>query len=831
MKWSEQSRGAGFCLGSDTGDLEQAASPACASVSSAVLLLSQATLLNLCVTVGMGDAGWALVQEELTVPCSCPAQVLAVTGIALGAGPWGGTGSWISTEAAALSRSPEKGLSKEPGEEGSPPEPKQHCSQGGRGTGVPRKLLGNKSSVSPGNSPCGASAWRASRWTQSSKMGQTGLQSRSQRQKDPVRTGACTLRPIGLNPDVQVSYTTSKTIRGCVSSSTVGKDREVHVLNVKSLTENSFLLLNVSLERKAPERKVVLAIYSSNPGTVILHSWPVKMSPRQDAKPNIIFRAKVLIFEDGTEARLENASLPDNSEELVKWAVTTYGGITSYTELENPQHIFFRLGEDASSPPDCHPQAGFNARHYLQAELLSNDVKTCTSNEMKEKEAHILWVQGPEDPSSWETDVNVEMNCQNGEVPQNLQRMLVLQSQPNMSWLLNLQQDMQIMASGNYALQGIPMKVAGNNLPNTEQGLINRVLEMNYSIIASYLDIPSASNVTIRIQKCAQKKEISTTTAGQSLSLDDQIRSELNLMRPWKCTNDSIEIAMPGYLIPGLDLPIAEVTLQDSNCKATKNGSQFVLMSLLEKCSTVVKDGIHVTNKLILTLAGPQQEIQVPFGCQIPVQDREMSLQLFHNPEFRLPSTTVLEANKVAYVQVRLWMKDDKPELELLECQLELAGQEPLPLVKDNKPCNPTVEILQLPEPTLDRKTQRFSFIYSPGDDQQAPPTASLLCRIALQYSSENSAVLKKSLKVTLQDSKFPPQNPGLGMGAVLGITFGAFLIGALLTAALWYIYSHTRPTAKMQPVSVNPPASESSSTSHSIGSTQSTPCSNSSMA
>lgn len=41
--------------------------------------------------------------------------------------------------------------------------------------------------------------------------------------------------------------------------------------------------------------------------------------------------------------------------------------------------------------------------------------------------------------------MNVEMNCQNGEVPQNLQRMLVLQSQPNMSWLLNLQQDMQIM--------------------------------------------------------------------------------------------------------------------------------------------------------------------------------------------------------------------------------------------------------------------------------------------------------------------------------------------------------------------------------------------------
>ncbi|XP_019366092.1 PREDICTED: endoglin [Gavialis gangeticus] len=648
---------------------------------------------------------------------------------------------------------------------------------------------------------------------------------------NPVSTGACTLRPIGLNSDVQVSYTTSRTIRGCVSNSTVGKDREVHVLNVKSLTKDPFLHLSVSLERKAPERKVVLAIYSSKSGAVSLHSWPFKESSRQDSKQNGIVRAQVLIFEDGTEARQENALLSDNSEELVKWAVTTYGGITSYTELENPRHILFRLGEDASSPPDCHPQAGFNARHYLEAELLSSDVKTCTSNEMKEKEAHILWVRGPEDPSSWVTEVNVDVSCQNGEVPQNLQRMLILQSQPNMSWLLSLQQDMQIMASGNYTLKAIPIKVAGNNLPNTEQGLINRVLEMNYSIIASYLDIPSASNVTIRIQKCAPNDVISTTTAtGQSVSLESKIRSELNLMKPWKCTNDSIEIAIPSYLIPGLNLPINEVTLQDSSCKATNNGSQFVLMSLLEKCSTVVKDGIHVTDELILTLVSPPQKIQVPFVCQIPVQDREMSLQLFHNPEFTPPSTTVLETNKVAYVQVQLWMKD-KPELEQLECQLELAGQEPLLLVKDNNPCDPTVKILQPPEPTLDRKAQRFSFIYSPGEDQRAPPTASLLCRIALQYSFGNSTVLKKALKMTLQDSKFPPQNPGLGMGAVLGITFGAFLIGALLTAALWYIYSHTRPTAKMQPVSVNPPASESSSTSHSIGSTQSTPCSNSSMA
>uniref|UniRef100_A0A8C6SF61 Transforming growth factor, beta receptor III n=1 Tax=Neogobius melanostomus TaxID=47308 RepID=A0A8C6SF61_9GOBI len=56
----------------------------------------------------------------------------------------------------------------------------------------------------------------------------------------------------------------------------------------------------------------------------------------------------------------------------------------------------------------------------------------------------------------------------------------------------------------------------------------------------------------------------------------------------------------------------------------------------------------------------------------------------------------------------------------------------------------------------------------------------------------------------------------------VVGIAFAAFVIGALLTGALWFIYSHTGPHL---------PASENSSAAPSIGSTQSTPCSSNSNA
>ncbi|XP_069593656.1 transforming growth factor beta receptor type 3 isoform X1 [Ranitomeya imitator] len=84
--------------------------------------------------------------------------------------------------------------------------------------------------------------------------------------------------------------------------------------------------------------------------------------------------------------------------------------------------------------------------------------------------------------------------------------------------------------------------------------------------------------------------------------------------------------------------------------------------------------------------------------------------------------------------------------------------------------------------------------------------------------------------------SKVRPSIPepifyGLDTPIVVGIAFAAFIIGALLTGALWYIYSHTGDTAGRQQVPTSPPASENSSAAHSIGSTQSTPCSSNSTA
>lgn len=89
----------------------------------------------------------------------------------------------------------------------------------------------------------------------------------------------------------------------------------------------------------------------------------------------------------------------------------------------------------------------------------------------------------------------------------------------------------------------------------------------------------------------------------------------------------------------------------------------------------------------------------------------------------------------------------------------------------------------------------------------------------------------EKGPSIREPDPISPPIFHGLDTLTVMGIAFAAFVIGALLTGALWYIYSHTGETAGRQQVPTSPPASENSSAAHSIGSTQSTPCSSSSTA
>ncbi|XP_076211248.1 endoglin isoform X2 [Aptenodytes patagonicus] len=629
---------------------------------------------------------------------------------------------------------------------------------------------------------------------------------------DPGRAEGCDLQPVTAEPPITLSYATSTVPRGCVSSGSVGTSHEVHILSIEWSKASAFpLKVSVTPRAGGCTRSAVLVLLCARCSATVTSPCP-DLLIRTDAR-----------LSPGTTAALDPELPMATSEgQLLAWAQDIYGGITSYSELRDPRWVQVRLGEDASSPPECIPQERFDAMLHLETEVFFHGVKGCSRGDTQStRAAHIVRLQ-PE-PSFPITEVNLSLSCPERAMSNQI---LILQSQANLTWSLSVNNcHIQFLVSGSYKIAPISsLLLPGELLPDTEQGLVAKAFEKNYSIIASYSAIPASTRISLEIQEHEAVRRVPATPTPPAPTANSLPHVLLLMLQPWKCTDETMEIVIArSHLEPIKD--VVNITLRDISCQAEKNATHFMLKTPLNHCGTSLEGKGHANNELILNLAkgAALQSVRVAFQCKIP---RELFLRLFPTAAFEVPQTE-LEVNKEAFVQASMRWEDHPADLQLKECWLAAPGREPVLLMQGGEARGAGVAVLEGPPSSHGRKVWRFRFTYAIPEGGRVPFSATLKCKAGLQ----NTTIFEKVLEVTVKDSWRPPNNRGLGLAAVLGITFGAFLIGALLTAGLWYIYSHTRPITKLQPVSSTAPASESSSTNHSIGSTQSTPCSTSSMA
>ncbi|NXN51726.1 EGLN protein, partial [Rynchops niger] len=603
---------------------------------------------------------------------------------------------------------------------------------------------------------------------------------------DPGRAEGCDLQPVTEEPPITLSYATSTVPRGCISNSSMGTGHEVHVLSI----EWSKPMLSLHWTSQEPlfpwGGGLVLA---QEQGRATGTRWGPGQGGTEGGTEGGMEKWKDAHLSLGTTVT-PGPELPTATGEgqLLAWAQGAYGGVTSYSELRDPRWVQLRLGEDASSPPKCVPQERFNTMPHLETEVFFHGVKGCSRGDAQStRAAHIVHLQ-PEH-SFPIAEVNLSLSCPERTVSDQI---LILQSRANLTWSLSVNNcHIQFLVSGNYKIVHISPLIPGEDLPDTEQGLIAKAFEKNYSVIASYSTIPASTRVSLEIHEHEAVRRVPATTNPTPPPPNMLPHMLLLTLQPWKCTDETMEIVIArSHLEPIKD--VVNITLRDISCQAEKNATHFMLKTPLSHCGTSLEGRGHANNELILSLAkgAVLRSVRVAFECNIP---RELFLRLFPTAAFEAPQTE-LEVNKEAFVQVPPparcpgWGRTASPVPE------ELGGSQP------HHPLG----------------VWEGTGVFPPSP--QPPPL-------------QNNTIFEKVLEVTVKDSWRLPNNRGLGLAAVLGITFGAFLIGALLTAGLWYIYSHTRPISKLQPVSSTAPASESSSTNHSIGSTQSTPCSTSSMA
>uniref|UniRef100_A0A8C7GVH1 Transforming growth factor, beta receptor III n=1 Tax=Oncorhynchus kisutch TaxID=8019 RepID=A0A8C7GVH1_ONCKI len=336
----------------------------------------------------------------------------------------------------------------------------------------------------------------------------------------------------------------------------------------------------------------------------------------------------------------------------------------------------------------------------------------------------------------------------------------------------------------------------------------------------------------------------------------------------------------------------ANLTLQDPECKATVNSTHYTLETPLEGCQTT-KYPMHPSsmvlyiNSILISPAEPKD------GSGGPPDDEDLESgdvtfpgeadELERLERAFVNLTTSMRGFNNKIIGIGAFKVDPELGFMIQTCFISANSNPNIPsyytLIENICPTDNTVKYypqrdLPIPHSQTDRK--RFSFTFNSSFNESL---LFLHCEMSLcskrphnnqgramciepdeACTSVNGEIIlammmnaktsTKTLVVVVEghdtvekegpgDASHPPSTPVppsvlyvLDTPTVVGIAFAAFVIGALLTGALWFIYSHTGDTAgRQQAQKPQPPASENSSAAHSIGSTQSTPCSSSSTA
>uniref|UniRef100_A0A2K5XXR8 Endoglin n=1 Tax=Mandrillus leucophaeus TaxID=9568 RepID=A0A2K5XXR8_MANLE len=541
--------------------------------------------------------------------------------------------------------------------------------------------------------------------------------------------------------------------------------------------------------------------------------------------PNAILEVHVLFLEFPRNPNLVTFQEPPgvNTTELpsfpktqiLEWAAER-GPIASAAELVDPQSVLLRLGQAQGSLSFCMLEASQDMGRTLEWRPRTPAlVRGC----------RLEGVAGHKEPRT--VTVKVERSCASGDPD----AVLILQGPPYVSWLIDANHNMQIWTTGEYSFKIFPEKnIRGFKLPDTPQGLLGEARMLNASVVASFVELPLASVVSLHAPSCGGRLQTSPAPIQTTPPKDTCSPELLMSLIQTKCANDAMTLVLKKELVAHLKCTIMGLTLWDPSCQAEDRGDQFVLHSAYSSCGMEVTANM-ISNEVVVNILSSLSPQRKKVHC-LNMDSLSFQLGLYLSPHFLQASNTI-EPGQQSFVQVRVSPSIPEFLLQLDSCHLDLGPEGgTMELIQGRAAKGNCVSLLS-PSP---EGNPRFSFLLH-FYTVPIPKTGTLSCTIALRPKTGSQDQEVRRTVFTRLNVISPDlsgcTSKGLVLPAVLGITFGAFLIGALLTATLWYIYSHTRSPGKREPVVAvaAPASSESSSTNHSIGSTQSTPCSTSSMA
>lgn len=623
----------------------------------------------------------------------------------------------------------------------------------------------------------------------------------------------CDLQPVDPTRG-EVTYTTSQVSEGCVAR-VANAVHEVHVLflDFPEMLSHLELTLQASKQNGTETREVFLVLVSNKSVFVKFQAPEIPL--------HLAYNPSLVIIQEQPRVNITPLPSLNSKKQILDWAATK-DAITSIAALDDPQSIVLRLGQDPKAPSLCLPEAHKDMGVTLEWQpRIPTPVQGCHLEGVTgHKEAYILRILPGSEARPRTVTVTVKLSCTSGDA------VLILQGPPYVTWFIDTNHNMQIWTTGNYSVKIFPKNnIKGFELPDTPQGLIGEARKLNASIVASFAELPLASDVSLRASSCGGVLQTSPAPVVTTPPKDTCSPVLLmSLIQP-KCGNHVMTLALNKKHVQTLQCTITGLAFWDSSCQAEDSDDHLVLSSTYSSCGMKVTAHV-ISNEVIISFPSGSPPLRKKVQC-IDMDSLSFQLGLYLSPHFLQASNTI-ELGQQGFAQVSMSPLTSEVTVQLDSCHLDLGPEgDMVELIQNRAPKGSCVSLLS-PSPEGD---PRFSFLLRVYM-VPTPTAGTLSCNLALHPSTLSQEVYKTvSMRLNIVSPDL--SGKGLVLPSVLGITFGAFLIGALLTAALWYIYSHTRAPSKREPVVAvaAPASSESSSTNHSIGSTQSTPCSTSSMA
>ncbi|XP_062251440.1 transforming growth factor beta receptor type 3 isoform X2 [Platichthys flesus] len=638
--------------------------------------------------------------------------------------------------------------------------------------------------------------------------------------EDPVFSDTCKIDTKFLSLNYLGGYVEPQPSKGCVLSG-LDKDQEVHIIELQAPNSSSAFQVDVivdlrPLEEDAPlHRNVVLLLKCAKSV-----NWVIK-SHRVTGNLEIVASDTVSVSST-TEREMQvskspKQQLPTGSQALIKWAEDRGGPVTSYTSTPVANHFSIRLREpdvvdplESMFPPELpfrdsspYPGAGVASRRsglpYLQLPSILDD-RPWENSEPEEHQGvlsvgHIVQCED----TRMVVSIDKESLQANGFLHANLTLL-----DPNCKATVNathytLETPLTGCETTVFPIQGSPTALHFN------------------SVLISHAENKDGSGRPL---------DFGDLESGDVLFPRDQVELERTISEPPQ-----------------------QQSVIEFNCTYRKNQG--------------------TSETLPRIVPGPSRQ---------PVNNMTFTMEVYNTLSANTPSRQAffpVSPNQQVFVEITSTASDLDLGFTIISCSISPNSNPSVDseysLIETVCPTDESVHIypktdFPIPHARLEKKSFSFTFSSKLNLSKLFLHCEMSLCAKRSQSSHSlprclqtgetcdsfnMDSILKMMMNrktttqqlLVLDGSGLPvltvdppdevPQNTMyvLDTPTVVGIAFAAFVIGALLTGALWFIYSHTGETAGTQQVEKSQPASENSSAAHSIGSTQSTPCSSSSTA